>query len=69
MEIILNSNEHKVSNNCLKYIFKNNTRFINQNFSLTNTIFYNFFPNISENFKLTVKHNNRDIVINFKEGA
>ena len=32
-------------------------------------IFYNFFQNINENFKLTVKHNNRDIVINFREGA
>ena len=31
MELILNSNEHKVSNNCLRYNFKNNTRFINQN--------------------------------------
>ena len=32
-------------------------------------IFYNFFPNISKKFKLTVKHNNKDIVINFQEGA
>ena len=43
MEIILNSNEHKVSNNYLRYYFKNNTRFINQNISLTSMIFYNFF--------------------------
>ena len=32
-------------------------------------IFYNFFPNIDNNFKSTVKHNNRDIVINFQKGA
>ena len=32
-------------------------------------IFYNFFPNINENFKLKVKYNNRDIEINFQEGA
>ena len=32
-------------------------------------IFYNFFPNISDDFKLTVKYNNRDVEINFKEGA
>ena len=32
-------------------------------------IFYNFFPNIYENFKLTVKYNNRDIEINFNDGA
>ena len=31
--------------------------------------FYNFFPNINENFKLNVKHNNRDIAISFREGA
>ena len=69
MEIILNSNEHKVSNNCLRYYFKNNTRFINQNISLTNMIFYYFFPNIDENFKLSVKYNNSNLEINFQEGA
>ena len=29
-------------------------------------IFYNFFPNINENFKLKVKYNNREIEINFQ---
>ena len=69
MEIILNSNENKINDNCLRYNFKQPIRFINQNISLTNLIFYNFFPNINENFKLIVKHNNRDIKINFQEGA
>ena len=32
-------------------------------------IFYNFFPNINENFKLIVKHNNRDIQISFQNGS
>ena len=32
-------------------------------------IFYNFFPNINNDFKLTVKHDNRDIVIDFQEGG
>ena len=32
-------------------------------------IFYNFFPNIYQNFKLTVKYNNREIEINFQQGA
>ena len=32
-------------------------------------IFYNFFPNINNDFELIVKYNNRDIVINFQEGA
>ena len=69
MKIILNSNENKINDNCLRYYFKQPIRFINQNISLTNMIFYNFFPNINENFKLKVKYNNRDIEINFQEGA
>ena len=69
MELILNSNEHKDSNNCLKLYFKQPIKFINQNISLTNIIFYNFFPNINNDFKLTVKHNNRDLIINFSNGA
>ena len=69
MELILNSNEHKISNNCLRYTLKQPIRFINQNISLTNMIFYNFFTNINEKFKLIVKYNNNDIVINFQEGA
>ena len=69
MEIILNSNEHKISDNCLRYYFKQNTRFINKNISLTSMIFYNYFPNITDNFKITVKYNNQDHVIKFKTGA
>ena len=67
MELILNSKEHKTNDNCLRHNFKQPIRFINQNISLTNMIFYNFFPNINEKFKLTVKYNNKDIVINFQE--
>ena len=59
----------KINNNCLRYNFKQPIRFINQNTSLTNMIFYNFFPNINKKIKLTVKHDNKDIVINFQEGA
>ena len=32
-------------------------------------IFYNFFPNINNDYKLTVKYNKRDIFINFQGGA
>ena len=42
MELILNSNEHKVSNNYLRYNFKRPIRLNNQHISLTNTIFYSF---------------------------
>ena len=69
MEIILNSNENKINDNCLRYNFKHTIRFNNQYISLTNMIFYNFFPNINENFKLIVKYNNRDYIINFQEGV
>ena len=69
MEVILNSNENRISDNCLRYNFKQPIRFINQNISLTNMIFYNFFPNINENFKLKVKYNNREIEINFQKGS
>ena len=69
MEIILNSNENKINDNCLRYNFKNPIRFNNQNISLTNMIFYNFFPNIDENFKLKVKYTNREIEINFQKGS
>ena len=69
MEIILNSNENKISDNCLRYNFKQPIRFNNQYISLTNMIFYNFFPNIDENYKLKVKYTNREIEINFQKGA
>ena len=39
MEYILNSNDHKVTNNCLRYYFRNPFRFINQKISLTSIIF------------------------------
>ena len=69
MEIILNSVEHKINDNCLRYNFKRPIRFNNQYISLTNMLFYNFFPNIDENYKLKVKYTNREIEINFKKGA
>ena len=69
MEIILNSVENKINDNCLGYNFKQPIRFNNQYISLTNMIFYNFFPNIDEHFKLKVKYTNREIEINFQEGA
>ena len=69
MEIILNSNENKINDNCLRYNFKQPIRFNNQYISLTNMIFYNYFPNIDENYKLKVKYTNREIEINFQKGA
>ena len=65
MEIILNSNEHKINDCCLRYNLKRHIRFRNQHISLTVIMFYNFFENIN-NFKLTVKYNNQSHDIIFK---
>ena len=69
MEYILNSNDHKVTNNCLGYIFKNPIRFINQKISLMSTVFYNYFENVEDNSYMVVRHNNRMIILNFKNGS
>ena len=58
MEYILNSNDHKVTNNFLRYYFRNPIRFINQKISIMETIFYNYFENIIDKFYMTVRHDN-----------
>ena len=68
-EFILNSNEHKINNNTLRFNFKKPIRFVNTNISLTNSIFYNYFPNIYENYKIYVSYNNQTTIINFSKGA
>ena len=69
MEYILNSNDHKVTNNCLRYNFNNPIRFINQKISLTSIIFYNYFENITDKFSMSVRHNNKIIILNFQNGS
>ena len=69
MEYILNSNDHKVTNNCLRYNFKNPIRFINQKISLMSIVFYNYFENVTDKFYMVVKHNNRMIILTFKNGS
>ena len=68
-EFILNSNEHKINDNTLRYDFKKPIRFTNSNISLTNAIFYNYFPNIDEYYKIYVNYNNQTTIINFSKGA
>ena len=68
-EFILNSNEHKINNNTLRFDFKKPKRFTNSNISLTNMIFYNYFPNIDENYKIYVNYYNQTTIINFNKGA
>ena len=69
MEYILNSNDHKVTNNCLRYNFKNPIRFINQKISLMSIVFYNYFENITDKFIMIVKYDNKIITIRFKYGS
>ena len=54
-ELILNSNEHKIDVNKLKYEFKSPIRFDNSFISLTQRIFYSFFHNIKENYEMKIK--------------
>ena len=69
MEYILTSNQHVIKNNCLRYTFQKPIRFQNQYISLTSMIFYNYFENISDKFKLTIKNKTQSHTINFKNGS
>ena len=66
MEYILDSTDHKVTNNCLRYSFHNPIRFINQKISLTSIIFYNHFENITDKFTMSVNHKNKSIIMTFQ---
>ena len=64
-ELILNSNEHKVDSNKLRYEFKSPIRFDNSFMSLTQAIFYNFFHNVKESYQMKVKKDNTFYTIAF----
>ena len=50
MEIEINSNQHKISNNKLRYYYFNDiTKFENNTVSSTECIFYSYFENIKSN--------------------
>ena len=68
-EFILNSIDHKINDNTLRFNFKKPIRFTNANISLTNAIFYNYFPNVFENYKMHVSYNNQTTIVNFSKGA
>ena len=69
MEYILSSDQHKIKNNCLRYTLQKPVRFQNQYISLTSMIFYNYFENITDKFKLTIKNKTKSHTINFKNGS
>ena len=69
MEYILKSNKHEIKNNCLRYNFQKPIRFQNQYISLTSMIFYNYFENISDKFKLAIKNKTQSCNISFTNGS
>ena len=69
MEYILSSDQHRSKNNCLRYTFQKPIRFQNQYISLTSMTFYNYFENITDKFKLTIKNKTQSHTINFKNGS
>ena len=66
---MLNSIDHKINNNTLRFNFKKPIRFTNSNISLTNAVFSNYFPNVFDNYKIYVNYNNETTIINFSKGA
>ena len=69
MKYILTSNQHEIKNNCLRYTFQKPIRFENQYISLTSMIFYNYFENITDKFKLIIKNKTQSHTINFTNGS
>ena len=69
MEYILSSDQHKFKNNCLRYTFQKPISFQNQYISLTSMMFYNYFENVTNKFKLTIKNKTQSHIINFKNGS
>ena len=69
MEYILNSHYHKVSDNCLRFNFKQPIRFNNQQISLLTFKYYNYFENITNEFNMAIKYKNKSILINFRNGS
>ena len=55
MDIEINSNDHKISNNKLRYYFNDITKFENNSVSLMECIFYSYFENIKSNYSMKVK--------------
>ena len=68
-EFILISNQHKINDNTLRFNFKKPLRFQNSNISLTNMIFYNYFPNVNNIFKILANYNNETTIVNSTKGV
>ena len=69
MEYILNSYDHKVSDNCLRFNLKKPIRFNNQKISLMEIKYYNYFENITNKFNIGIKYKNKLILSTFENGS
>ena len=56
MEIEINSDDHKISNNKLRYYFNDLTKFENNKVALTECMFRAYFENIKSNYSMRVKY-------------
>ena len=65
MEIDINSGEHKISNDKLRYYFDDITKFENNKVSLMECVFRTYFENIKLNYSMRVKHDGGFYNINF----
>ena len=65
MEIELNSNDHKISNNELRYYFNDITKFENNKVALMECMFRTYFENIKSNYSMQVKYDDVFYNINF----
>ena len=65
MEIEINSNDHKIPNNKLRYYFNDVTKFENNSVSLMECIFYSYFENIKSYYSMKVKKDGGFYNINF----
>ena len=63
MEYILNSYDHKVTNNCFRFNFKKPIRFNNQKISLMEIKYYNYFENLSYEFSMNVKYDKNKLIV------
>ena len=66
---MLNSINHRINDNTLRFYFKKPIRFTNANISLINFKFFNYFPNVFQNYKIYVSYNNQTTIVNFSKGA
>ena len=65
MKIEINSNDHKISNNKLRYYFNDLTKFENNSVSLLEFIFYSYFENNKSNYSMKVKKDGNFYNIDF----